>query len=69
MTVNFFTPAIHCEGCASSIKRSLGKLKGVETVQVNVETKQVSVEFDEAQTAEPAIQERLVLAGFSPEAE
>ena len=69
MTVNYFTPAIHCEGCAASIKRSLGKLKGVETVDVNVETKRVSVEFDDAQTGALAIQERLTMAGFQPEAE
>jgi copper chaperone CopZ len=60
----FTAPAITCEGCAGSIKRSLGKLAGVESVEVEIPTKKVEVEFDPAATSEENIRQRLELAGF-----
>ena len=61
------TPAIHCEGCASSIKRSVGRLAGVETVEVDIESKNVRVVYDSDRLNEAAIGERLTMAGFPPE--
>ena len=69
MKVDYSVPAIECEGCANSIIRSLSKLSGIKTVETDVETKRVSVEFEEAQTSDVAIRQRLTLAGFPPEAE
>jgi copper chaperone CopZ len=66
-SLSVVAPAIHCEGCAGSITRSLSKLHGVEAVRVDVETKRVDVDFDEAQTGEAAIRQRLELAGFPAE--
>jgi copper chaperone CopZ len=57
-------PAIHCEGCANSIKRSLGKLPGVQEVEVDISGKNVRVNFDATQTSEDAIRTRLEAAGF-----
>ena len=62
-------PAIHCEGCAGSIKRSLGKLPGVQEVEVDVAGKNVSVAFDPAQTSAEAIRARLAAAGFPADAD
>jgi copper chaperone len=61
---SYTAPAIHCDGCASSIKRSLGRMAGVQAVEVDVADKRVDVQFDAAQTSEQAIQERLEMAGF-----
>jgi copper chaperone len=60
-------PEIECEGCANAIKRSLGAVGGVQTVEVGVEDKKVTVRYDEAQVSEPALRERLGRAGFPPE--
>jgi copper chaperone CopZ len=61
------TPAIHCEGCANAIKRSLGKLHGVQAVDVDVDRKRVSVQFENEQVSEAALRERLTLAGYPAE--
>ncbi|HXG24764.1 MAG TPA: heavy-metal-associated domain-containing protein [Chthonomonadales bacterium] len=57
-------PTIHCEGCASSIKRSLGKLPGVRRVEVDIGARCVRVQYDAAQVDDAAIRARLAMAGF-----
>ncbi|HZO89247.1 MAG TPA: heavy-metal-associated domain-containing protein [Chthonomonadaceae bacterium] len=66
-TLQAHCPAIHCEGCANAIKRSLGKLAGVHSVEVDIPGKNVTVQYDEAQVGPGAIRERLLQAGFAPE--
>lgn len=58
---------IECDGCANSIKRTLGKLAGVESVNVTVETKTIEVSYDDNTTNEEAIKTRLEGAGFPVE--
>jgi copper chaperone CopZ len=60
----YLAPAIRCEGCANSIKRSLGKLSGVETVEVDAEAKRITVQYDSEKTDSAAIRMRLEQAGF-----
>jgi copper chaperone CopZ len=60
----FNAPAIQCDGCANSIKRSLGKLPGVQAVDVDVADKRVVVKYDDSQTNEQAVRDRLEMAGF-----
>lgn len=69
MTATFeaHCPTIECDGCAGSIRRSLGKLPGVQSVAVDVDAKDVLVQFDPAQTGPAALRERLTLAGFASE--
>lgn len=62
-------PDIECQGCAVSIKRSLGKVTGVDGVEVDVAKKRVTVVFDDEQTSASALGERLTAAGFPSEAE
>jgi copper chaperone CopZ len=57
-------PDIVCEGCANAIKQSLGGVAGVKNVQVGVEDKSVRVAYDQAQTSEATLRERLERAGF-----
>jgi len=56
-------PDIVCGGCASAIKKALGNVEGVSEVDVNVETKAVTVEH-EAQVSREQIIETLDRAGF-----
>ena len=66
-TYTAYCPAIHCEGCAAAIRRVLGKLASVQNIEVDIEGKQVHVEYDGNQIGEQKISERLVQAGFPPE--
>eukprot|EP01082_Thalassiosira_pseudonana_P000173 g113.t1 g113 contig1:268114-268794(-) len=38
-----FDVGMTCEGCASAVKRILGKVEGVTDIQTNVEAKSVAV--------------------------
>ena len=38
-------PAIHCKHCAHTIKMELSELEGVESVQVDVNKKEIVVTF------------------------
>ncbi|HZP81153.1 MAG TPA: heavy-metal-associated domain-containing protein [Chthonomonadaceae bacterium] len=58
------SPDIQCDGCANAIKRALGQLEGVQSVEVELEGKNVTARYAAAQTDEAAIRERLALAGF-----
>ena len=65
-TYEAICPAIECEGCADSIRRSLGRLAGVQLVKVDVGAKHVKVEFNPAEVNEEALKARLEAAGFPP---
>jgi copper chaperone CopZ len=67
MKKSYVSSEIHCEGCANSIKRTLGRLPGVSEVGVDVEQKRVDVTYDESRTNEQTIKDRLAMAGFPVE--
>ena len=54
---------IHCDACANSIRNTVGKLDGVESVEVDVAAQTVEVTFDEP-TNEHQIRETMADAGF-----
>ncbi len=60
-------PAIDCQKCVETIKRSLKALPSVEVAHADTETKLVRVTFDEASASENQIREALDEVGFSPE--
>lgn len=57
------TPDITCGGCANSIKNALGKMEGVRRIEVDVNTKTVSIEHD-AQISREQIEAKLDDIGF-----
>jgi copper chaperone len=59
----FHAPDIECDGCANSIKRALGRLAGIETVEVDVEAKNVTVGYD-SPANEATVRSALDSAGF-----
>jgi copper chaperone CopZ len=65
-TLSVRCPDITCAGCADAIKRLLGRAEGVQTIEVDVEQKQVSVEYDSARSDASSLRERLTRAGFPP---
>jgi len=62
-------PTIECDGCATSIQRTLGNLTGVELVTTDITTKYVRVQFDPTRIGPATMRERLRLAGFFPDQE
>lgn len=63
-TTTVTAPEIVCGGCAGSIKKALGNLKGVCEVEVDVSTKQVKVEHS-ASVSRDEIVDALDRAGYS----
>jgi len=60
---DFTVPAMHCGGCAKTITRILGELDAKAKVDIDLDSKRVSVE-----TSQPreAVASRLAEAGFEP---
>ena len=56
-------PDIQCDGCANSIKRALGRIAGIESVEVDVPAKNVTVKY-EAPADLAGIESALDRAGF-----
>ena len=54
---------IVCGGCAGAIKNALGRIDGVTSVDVNIDTKEVSVEHEDVLSRE-RIEDILDNAGF-----
>jgi copper chaperone len=44
-TVEYQVPAIRCKHCVMTIKREVGELEGVSTVEGNLESKNVQITF------------------------
>ncbi len=60
----FVVQEIHCGACENAIRKSLTRLDGVRDVRPDAASNQVSVRYDEAQTSEREIAERLATAGY-----
>ena len=64
MQAVFIAPDIECDGCANSIKKSLGTVDGVESVAVDVLAKRIVVDFDPLKSGPDQLIEILDDIGF-----
>ena len=55
-------PAIHCEHCARSIREEVAEVPGVETVEVDLDAKTVTVAGDDVQ--DDLVRAAIVEAGY-----
>lgn len=62
-TVTLTAPDISCAHCRQTVERELGALPGVESVTVNVPTKEVNATYDPQRTNRAGIAARLDEAG------
>ena len=58
---------IMCEVCASTIKKTLEPLDGMNSVVVNVGKKTVAVDFDSSVVTLEDIKNRMTEAGYAPD--
>lgn len=61
-TVTYSVPAIHCAHCAMSIREEVSEVEGVENVDVDLETKIVTVHGHELDDA--SLRAAIVEAGY-----
>jgi copper chaperone len=61
-TVKYSVPAIHCEHCAMSIREEVSEVEGVDAVDVDLESKLVSISGRELD--DNALRAAIVEAGF-----
>ena len=53
-----------CEHCVQTVTEAVSKMSGVEKVDVSLEQKEVTVDFDESQTEMEKISAQIEEAGF-----
>lgn len=63
-TQTFRVEGIHCGGCENAIRKALTRLGGVRDVAPDSATNQVTVSYDDSQTSDQEIAERLAAAGY-----
>lgn len=64
----FHVPNISCKHCTMRIEKTLHSMNGVASVNAEVETKKVTVTWDEAQTSWNDLRAALEKIGYPPEA-
>lgn len=64
MRQNFNVPDVSCGHCKSSIESALAPVAGVREATVDLSTKQVVVEFDEAVTDRATVVRTIESAGY-----
>jgi len=60
--LSYSVPEMHCDACQTAIETQVGRVVGVETVDVDLRAKRVSVRGDALDDA--AIREAIDAAGF-----
>jgi len=65
--VKFVSNSIHCGGCANKIKTAVTAVDGVSGVDINLESKVVSINYDDAKVNPEKIQEAIAAAKHTAE--
>jgi copper chaperone len=60
----FIVEGMTCQHCIQTVTEKVSKMTGVKKVDVSLEQKEVTVDFDELQTQREAISTQIVEAGF-----
>jgi P-type Cu+ transporter len=64
MMKKFNVTGMSCSACSSAVERSVGRLPGIQSVNVNLLSNSMSVEFDEAVLNNDKIIEAVTAAGY-----
>lgn len=66
-TIKIKCPEMTCEGCKRSITKSINKLNGIKELDINLETKIITVSFDDSVTNTDNILYAIAEAGYEAE--
>ncbi len=64
MNQKFSVTGMSCSACSAAVERSVGKLEGIQSVNVNLLSNSMSVDFDEAVLHKDKIIEAVIAAGY-----
>lgn len=62
MQLTYSVPEIHCDACRTAIEAQVGRVAGVDAVDVDLDTKRVQVSGEELD--DTAIRDAIDAAGF-----
>lgn len=63
-TVVISLPSIQCGTCVKTIKKALGKVKGVIEIQVDLENHKAAITFDDSKTSVEKLEVAITTAGY-----
>lgn len=63
-SITVSVPTVHCRSCKLNIEESLDELAGVESSEVDLDAKQVTVTFDPNQTEQETLISTIEQAGY-----
>ena len=64
MKWNYTLPDVSCAACVSRVEKALSRIPGIESVQVNLLTKELRIEGDPGAVTEEQIEEKLRAIGY-----
>lgn len=67
LTVRIECKQMECEGCKTKITRSLNKVDGVSNIDIDLETKLITVIYDSDKATVEQILAAIKKAGYEPE--
>ncbi len=62
--IKFIVEGMTCGHCASTVEKSLGEIDGVSTVDVDLQTGEVAVRYDETKTNVSLLKKAVEDIGF-----
>jgi copper chaperone CopZ len=64
MTLILHVTGMTCGGCENAVKRAVGKMPGVASVEASHLEQRVTVDYNEAQTGPDAVKARIETLGY-----
>ncbi len=61
---NIIVEGMTCEHCVETVTKAVNSLDGISQVSVDLDKKQVTVDFDDSRTDMDAISSKIVEVGF-----
>ncbi|MEO8512549.1 MAG: heavy-metal-associated domain-containing protein [Ignavibacteria bacterium] len=66
-TIKIKCTEMSCEACKKSITRSINQLKGITKLDIDLESKIITVEIDDSKTDEQSVLNAVIEAGYDAE--
>lgn len=64
VTTTMVAPDISCAHCVATVKKTVGQFAGVQSVEADADTKQITLAYDPAQVSLAQVEEALAEEGY-----